>query len=433
LISRYTRPEMGQVWSEENKFRKWLDVEITTCEALAARGVVPREAAIAIRERANFNVERINEIEQEIKHDVIAFTTSVSEFVGPEARYFHYGLTSSDVVDTALALQLKQASAILHQEMDRLLDVLRKRAHEFKNTVMIGRTHGIHAEPTTFGLKLTVWYEEARRNLARLSRATENISVGKLSGAVGTFAHLDPEVEEEVCQKLGLRPDPVSTQIVQRDRHAEFLAALAIIASSLEKIATEVRGLQRTEVREAEEYFSAGQKGSSAMPHKRNPVTSEQICGLARLVRANLQAGLENISLWHERDISHSSAERVILPDSTVLVDYLLHKTTGLIERLIVYPGRMIENLNLMKGLVSSGQLLLDLTQKGASREQAYVWVQRNAMRVWQNEGNFKALVLQDKEIGQYLTASEIERTFDLGFQLRHVDAIYRRVYDSKV
>jgi adenylosuccinate lyase len=422
---------MGQVWSEENKFRKWLDVEFATCEALVARGVVPREAAIAIRERANFNVERISEIEQEVKHDVIAFTTSVSEFVGPEARYFHYGLTSSDVVDTALALQLKQASGILHQEMDRLLRVLRKRAHEFKNTVMIGRTHGIHAEPTTFGLKLTVWYEEARRNLARLSRATENISVGKLSGAVGTFAHLDPEVEEEVCQKLGLRPDPISTQIVQRDRHAEFLAALAIIASSLEKIATEVRGLQRTEVREVEEYFSSGQKGSSAMPHKRNPVTCEQICGLARLVRANLQAGLENISLWHERDISHSSAERVILPDSTILVDYLLHKTTGLIERLLVYPGRMIENLNLTKGLVFSGQLLLDLTQKGASREQAYVWVQRNAMRVWQNEGNFKALVLQDKEIGQYLTASEIERAFDLGVQLRHVDAIYRRVYDS--
>lgn len=431
MISRYTRPEMGQVWSEENKFRKWLDVEFATCEALVARGVVPREAAIAIRERANFNVERISEIEQEVKHDVIAFTTSVSEFVGPEARYFHYGLTSSDVVDTALALQLKQASGILHQEMDRLLRVLRKRAHEFKNTVMIGRTHGIHAEPTTFGLKLTVWYEEARRNLARLSRATENISVGKLSGAVGTFAHLDPEVEEEVCQKLGLHPDPISTQIVQRDRHAEFLAALAIIASSLEKIATEVRGLQRTEVREVEEYFSSGQKGSSAMPHKRNPVTCEQICGLARLVRANLQAGLENISLWHERDISHSSAERVILPDSTILVDYLLHKTTGLIERLLVYPGRMIENLNLTKGLVFSGQLLLDLTQKGASREQAYVWVQRNAMRVWQNEGNFKALVLQDKEIGQYLTASEIERAFDLGVQLRHVDAIYRRVYDS--
>src|SRR5262249_5296904 len=398
---------------------------------LAARGIVPQEAATAIRKRANFNVERINEIEQEVKHDVIAFTTSVSEFVGPQARYFHYGLTSSDVGDTALALQLKQASAILRQGMDRLLHVLRNRAREFKHTVIIGRTHGIHAEPTTFGLKLTFWYEEARRNLARLSRATENISVGKLSGAVGTFAHLDPEVEAEVCQKLGLRPDPISTQIVQRDRHAEFLAALAIIASSLEKIATEVRGLQRTEVREAEEYFASGQKGSSAMPHKRNPVTCEQICGLARLVRANLQAALENISLWHERDISHSSAERVILPDSTVLVDYLLHKTTGLIERLLVYPRRMIENLNLMKGLVFSGQLLLDLTQKGASREQAYIWVQRNAMRVWQNEGDFKALVLQDKEIGHYLTASEIERTFDLDFQLRHVDAIYRRVYGS--
>lgn len=431
MISRYTRPEMGQVWSEENKFRKWLEVEIVTSEVLAERGIIPLEAAGRIRERANFNVERINQIEQEVKHDVIAFTTSVSEFVGPEARYFHYGLTSSDVVDTALALQLKQASGILDQGLDLLIQVLRKRAHEFKNTVMIGRTHGIHAEPTTFGLKLTVWYEEARRNLTRLSRAAENISVGKLSGAVGTFAHLDPEIEEEVCQRLGLRPDSISTQIIQRDRHAEFLAALAIIASSLDKIATEVRGLQRTEVREAEEYFASGQKGSSAMPHKRNPVTCEQICGLARLVRANLHAALENITLWHERDISHSSAERVILPDSTILVDYLLHKTKLLIEKLVVYPERMIENLNLMKGLVFSGQLLLDLTQKGVSREQAYLWVQRCAMRVWKNEGDFKTLVLEDKEIGQHLTRTEVERAFDLSHQLRHVDTIYRRVYDS--
>ena len=422
---------MGQVWSEENKFRKWLEVEIVTSEVLAERGIIPIEAAKGIRERANFTVDRINQIEQEVKHDVIAFTTSVSEFVGPEARYFHYGLTSSDVVDTALALQLKQASGLLRQGLDSLIDVLKKRAYEFKNTVMIGRTHGIHAEPTTFGLKLSLWYEEARRNLIRLSRAAENVSVGKLSGAVGTFAHLDPAVEEEVCQRLGLRPDSISTQIIQRDRHAEFLAALAIIASSLEKIATEVRGLQRTEVREVEEYFASGQKGSSAMPHKRNPVTCEQICGLARLVRANLQAALENIPLWHERDISHSSAERVILPDSTILVDYLLHKTTLLIEKLLVYPERMMENLNLMKGLVFSGQLLLDLTQKGVSREQAYLWIQHNAMRVWRNEGDFKTLVLQDKEIGRYLVQSEIERAFDLAHQLRHVDTIYRRVYDS--
>jgi len=422
---------MGQVWSEENKFRKWLEVEIVTSEVLAERGIIPIEVAKGIRERANFNVDRINQIEQEVKHDVIAFTTSVSEFVGPEARYFHYGLTSSDVVDTALALQLKQASGLLRQGLDSLIDVLKKRAYEFKNTVMIGRTHGIHAEPTTFGLKLSLWYEEARRNLIRLSRAAENVSVGKLSGAVGTFAHLDPAVEEEVCQRLGLRPDSISTQIIQRDRHAEFLAALAIIASSLEKIATEVRGLQRTEVREVEEYFASGQKGSSAMPHKRNPVTCEQICGLARLVRANLQAALENIPLWHERDISHSSAERVILPDSTILVDYLLHKTTLLIEKLLVYPERMMENLNLMKGLVFSGQLLLDLTQKGVSREQAYLWIQHNAMRVWRNEGDFKTLVLQDKEIGRYLDQSEIERAFDLAHQLRHVDTIYRRVYDS--
>jgi adenylosuccinate lyase len=431
LITRYTRPKMGQIWSEENKFRKWLEVEIAVCEALAQRGNIPQSAVKIIKEKAGFDVQRINEIEKEVKHDVIAFTTSVAEFVGAESRYIHYGLTSSDVVDTALALQLKEASQILQEGLARFVDVLRRQAHRYKDTVMIGRTHGIHAEPTTFGLKLTVWHEEARRNQKRLNDAIENILVGKLSGAVGTFAHLEPGIEEAVCVKLGLQPDPVSTQIVQRDRHAQFMAALALIACSLDKVATEIRGLQKTEVREVEEYFSPGQKGSSAMPHKRNPVTCEQICGLARLVRSNLQAALENIVLWHERDISHSSVERVILPDSTILVDYLLNKSTHLIEKIHVYPERMLENLNLMKGLVFSGQLLLDLTRKGVSREEAYTWVQRNAMRVWANEGDFRTLVLQDPDVARHLRAEEIQQVFDLKHQLRHVDTIFERVYKT--
>ncbi len=431
MITRYTRPPLGEIWSDENKFRKWLEVEIATCEVLAERDIIPLRALKIIRERANFSVDRIKQIEQEVKHDVIAFTTSVSEFVGPEARYIHYGLTSSDVVDTALALQIKEASAILVGDLTTFIQVLRGRAHEFKDTVMVGRTHGIHAQPTTFGLKLTVWYEEARRNLRRLTQAVENVLVGKLSGAVGTFAHLGPQIEEAVCKKLGLKFDSISTQIVQRDRHAEFMAALAIISSSLEKIATEIRGLQRTEIREVEEYFAPGQKGSSAMPHKRNPVTCEQICGLARLVRSNFQASLENVALWHERDISHSSVERVILPDSTILVDYLLDKTTGLIEKLFVYPDRMMENLKLTKGLIFSGQLLMDLTRKEVSREQAYLWVQRNAMRAWADEGEFRDLVLRDADIRQRLTADEVEKAFDLRYHLRHVDHIYRRVYES--
>jgi len=431
LIPRYTRAQMGAIWSEENKYRQWLAVEIAACEVLAECGIVPRDAVATIKSKANFDAARIHEIEKEVKHDVIAFTTSVAEFVGPESRYVHYGLTSSDVVDTALALQLKAAGHLLIDGVNRLLDVLKKRAYEHKMTVMIGRTHGIHAEPTTLGLKMTVWYEEARRNLRRLTQAVENVSVGKISGAVGTFAHLDPQVEECVCSKLGLQFDPVSTQIVQRDRHAELMAALAITAASLEKIALEVRGLQRTEVREVEEHFAPGQKGSSAMPHKRNPVTSEQICGLARLVRSNLQAALENMALWHERDISHSSVERVILPDSTILVDYLLAKTTQLVEKMFVYPQRMLQNLNLMKGLVFSGQLLLDLTRKGVAREEAYRWVQRNAMRVWAEGGDFKPLVLADADIGRHLSHAEIEQTFDLRHQLRHVESIYRRIYGS--
>ena len=422
---------MGKVWSEENKYRKWLAVEIATSETLAEMGAIPAESVSIIKAKANFSVKRIDEIEKEVKHDVIAFTTSVAEFVGPESRYIHYGLTSSDVVDTALALQLKEASAILVEDLEGLLAALKIRAHEHRYTVMVGRTHGIHAEPTTFGLKLAVWYEEAQRNLRRLRSAIENVLVGKISGAVGTFAHLEPAVEESVCHRLGLQFDPISTQIVQRDRHAEFLAALAIIAASLEKIATEVRGLQRTEIREVEEYFSPGQKGSSAMPHKRNPVTCEQICGLARVVRSNLQAALENVALWHERDISHSSVERIILPDSVILVDYLLAKTKNLVEKMFVYPQRMLENLNLMKGLIFSGQLLLDLTYKGVTREDAYQWVQRNAMRVWNNEGDFESLVTKDADIAKYLSAAEIKRAFDLKHQLRHVDYIFKRVFQS--
>ncbi|HVN83125.1 MAG TPA: adenylosuccinate lyase [Terriglobia bacterium] len=429
MIKRYTRHAMGQIWSEENKFRKWLEVELAASETLASWGLVPTKAVEVIKQKANFDVQRILEIEKEVKHDVIAFTTSVAEFVGPESRYFHYGLTSSDVVDTALALQLKEASEILKKDLTELMEVLKEQAFRYKDIPMIGRTHGIHAEPITLGLKLTVWYEEARRNQKRLNDAIENVLVGKLSGAVGTFAHLDPKIEETVCARLGLQADPISTQIVQRDRHAHFMAALALIACGLDKIATEIRGLQKTEVREVEEYFSPGQKGSSAMPHKRNPVTCEQICGLARLVRSNLQAALENVALWHERDISHSSVERVILPDSTILVDYLLNKTSSLVGKMVVYPERMLENLNLMKGLVFSGQLLLELTQKEVSREEAYTWVQRNAMRVWANEGEFKALVLKDPDISRCLQPAEIDRIFDLKYQLRHVETIFRRVY----
>lgn len=420
---------MGKIWSEENKYRKWLAVEIATSETLAEMGIIPAEAVSIIKAKANFSVKRIAEIEKEVKHDVIAFTTSVAEFVGPESRYVHYGLTSSDVVDTALALQLKEASVILMDDLEALLEALKNRAHEHRYTIMVGRTHGIHAEPTTFGLKLTVWYEEAQRNLRRLKNAINQVLVGKISGAVGTFAHLEPAIEEAVCCRLGLHFDPISTQIVQRDRHAEFLAVLAIIAASLEKIATEVRGLQRTEIREVEEYFSPGQKGSSAMPHKRNPVTCEQICGLARVVRSNLQAGLENVALWHERDISHSSVERIILPDSVILVDYLLAKTKNLVEKMFVYPERMIENLNLMKGLIFSGQILLDLTYKGVTREDAYRWVQRNAMRVWNNEGDFRSLVMKDEDIVKHLSPPEIERAFDLNHQIRHVDTIFKRVF----
>ena len=429
MITRYTRPEMGRIWTDENKFQKWLEVEIATAEVEAEAGLIPQSAARAIRRKARFEVDRILEIEKKVKHDVIAFTTNVAERVGREGRYLHYGLTSNDVVDTAQALLVREASELLLADLRRLGEVLKKRALEFKHTPMIGRTHGIHAEPITFGCKIAIWYAENQRNTERLAYATEQMRVGKISGAVGTYTHLPPAIEKKICARLGLRPAPVSSQVIQRDRHAFYLCTLAVIAASLEKIALEVRGLQRTEVREVEEYFSPEQKGSSAMPHKRNPVTAEQICGLARVVRANAQAALENVALWHERDISHSSVERVILPDSTILLDYLLAKTANLVETMFVYPQRMRENLDLLRGLIFSGQLLLDLVEKGASREEAYRWVERNAMQVWETREDFRSLAERDDDIRRYLTPTEIARVFNVERYLGHLDAIFRRVF----
>jgi adenylosuccinate lyase len=422
---------MGQIWSEESRFRAWLEVETVASEVLAEKGIVPREAAKAIRERGGFDLERIHAIEAEVKHDVIAFTTAVAEKVGAEARWLHYGLTSNDVVDTAQALQVKAASAIIREDIDRLMNVLRTRALEFKMTPTVGRTHGMHAEPTTFGLKLLNWYAEMRRNQVRFEAAAEQMRIGKLSGAVGTFGHISPEHEERICERLGLEPAPIATQVIQRDRHAYYVATLAVITATLDKIATEVRHLQRTEVREAEEYFSEKQKGSSAMPHKRNPITAEQISGLARVVRANAQAAFENVALWHERDISHSSVERVILPDSTILADYLLAKTAGLIEKLRVYPARMQKNLDSTGGLIFSGQLLLDLAEAGMQREEAYRLVQGHAMNAWQNDLVFRELVGADPAITGKLSAKKLERTFDLSRQLGNVDAIFERVLGS--
>ena len=420
---------MGRIWEDQNKYQRWLDVELAVTETLAANGIVPKDAAAEIKAKANFSVDRINEIELETKHDVIAFTTSVAEFVGPSARYFHFGLTSSDVLDTAMALQVADASKLIAAGITRLLDVLKKRALEFKTTIEVGRTHGIHAEPTTFGLKLALWYDEMRRQEVRFREAAETMRVGKLSGAVGTFAHLSPEIEEESLAKLGLKPASVATQVIQRDRYAHYISTLALIGATLEKIALEVRHLQRTEVREAEEYFSPGQKGSSAMPHKRNPITSEQICGLARLLRSNAIAGMENVALWHERDISHSSVERVIFPDSTILTDYLLEKTASLVDRLVVYPQRMAENLELTHGLVYSGELLLELVAKGITREEAYRWVQRNAMRVWDEGGTFKDKVLGDADIVKLCGKKDIEKVFDSTRLLKNVDRIFERVF----
>jgi adenylosuccinate lyase len=429
MIERYTLPEMGAVWSQQNKFQKWLDVEIAVCEVHAEDGIIPADALAEIKSKAAFSVERINEIEKTTDHDVIAFTTNLAENIGEAARFVHYGLTSSDVVDTANALLLKESCEILLARADALLEVLKRRAFEFKDTPQVGRTHGIHAEPTSFGLVWALWYSEMRRNKARLDAAKESISVGKISGAVGAFAHLSPDIEERVCEKLGLRAADVSTQVIQRDRYAEYLCTLGIVASTLEKIALQVRHWQRTEVREAQEKFKAGQKGSSAMPHKRNPILSERICGMARTVRANSIVGLENVALWHERDISHSSAERIVLPDSSATLDYILVKTTSLLDTLVVYPENMLKNLNLTCGLVFSGQLLLALTQKGVSREDAYVWTQRNAMKVWDEGGEYKDLVTKDADISSRLSTEEIARVFDVKHYLRNVEMVFDRVF----
>jgi len=434
MIPRYTRPEMGRIWSDQNRFQQWLEVELAASETLAELGVVPPDAARLLRQHAGFDVARIFEIEKEVKHDVIAFTTSVAETMAREghaeaSRWLHYGLTSNDIVDTAQALQLQQASAILLRGLEALQAVLKRRALEFQHTVQIGRTHGVHAEPITFGLKLAIWYDETGRDLERLRAAAEDLRVGKTSGAVGTYAHIGPEVEERICARLNLRPAPATTQVIPRDRHAHFVATLALVTALCERIALEVRHLQRTEVREAEEYFSKGQKGSSAMPHKRNPVTSEQICGLARVVRANAQAAFEDVALWHERDISHSSVERVILPDSTILADYLLDKTTQLVDRLMVYPERMRRNLEMTRGLVFSGQVLLDLAAAGMLREQAYRIVQGHAMRAWEEEGDFRAAIEADPEIRAVLSPQQIAQAFSLERQLRNVDQIFARVF----
>ena len=430
MIARYTRPAMGRIWSDENKYRAWLAVEVAASQALARFGLVPQAAADTIRDRGNFTVARIHEIEAEVRHDVIAFTTTVAEHIADPAssRWLHFGLTSTDVVDTAQSLQLREASAIIRRGIESLSETLKKRAIEFKYTPIVGRTHGVHAEPTTFGLKLLLWYSEIQRNLTRFDAAAEDLRVGKLSGAVGTFGHLKPEHEESICKELALKPVAVATQVVQRDRHAAYIAALAILCSTLDKIATEVRHLQRTEVREAEEFFSEKQKGSSAMPHKRNPITSEQISGLARVVRANAQTAFENIALWHERDISHSSAERVILPDSTILADYLLAKTESLIAKLLVYPERMLRNLESTGGLIFSGQLLLDLAAAGMSREDAYKLVQTHAMRAWKEGLTFRDEIARDPAISYLLTPAQLSAAFDYTRQLANVDAIFTRV-----
>jgi adenylosuccinate lyase len=420
---------MASIWGTENRYRKWLDVEILACRALSEQGKIPAESLKNIVEKADFDSGRIEEIEKTVKHDVIAFLTSVAEKVGEDSRYIHMGLTSSDILDTSLAVLLKEASELLVRDMDRLLAVLKKRALEHKETIMIGRSHGIHAEPVTFGLKMALWYSETERNKQRLMRAMESVSCGKISGAVGTFSFVDPFVEEYVCGKLGLKPAPVSTQIVQRDRHAEFFTALAIIASSIEKFATEIRHLQRTEVREAEEYFSPGQKGSSAMPHKRNPVLTENISGLARLMRSYAMASMEDMALWHERDISHSSVERVITPDATILLDFMLNRFAGVMENLLVYPEKMIFNLNMTKGLVFSQMVLLKLVEKGISREDAYAVVQENAMKSWKDGLDFKQLLLSDDRIMSHLIPGDIESMFKVENFLHHVDYIFDRVF----
>jgi adenylosuccinate lyase len=429
MIARYTLPEMAAIWSLENKFQKWLDVEIAVCEVHAEDGTIPVDAVEEIKSKAAFTVERINEIEKTTDHDVIAFTTNLAENIGRSARFVHYGLTSSDVVDTANALLLRESCDVLLAKIDEMLPILKRRAYEFKDTPQIGRTHGIHAEPTSFGLVWALWYSEMGRNRERLERAKAAVAVGKISGAVGAFAHLSPDVEERVCKRLGLKAADVSTQVIQRDRYAEYLSTLALIASTLEKIALQVRHWQRTEVREAQEAFKIGQTGSSAMPHKRNPILSERICGMARTVRANSIVGLENVALWHERDISHSSAERIVLPDSSATLDYMLAKATSLLDTLVVYPENMLKNLNLTRGLVFSGQLMLALTHKGVSREDAYVFTQRNAMSVWDEGGDYQELIKTDTDISSHLSHEEIARVFDLKHYLRNVDKVFSRVF----
>lgn len=428
MIKRYTRKAMGDIWTDENRYMTWLKVELLACEAMAEMGKVPKEALQNIK-RASFSVKRIEEIEAETKHDVIAFLTAVAERVGPDARYIHMGLTSSDVLDTSMAFLMKQAGSLILKDCERLLGIIRKRAFEHKDTVMVGRSHGIHAEPITFGLKLAVWYDEMRRNQGRFERAVETISFGKLSGAVGTFANTPPEVEAYVCRKLNLKPAPASTQIIQRDRYGEYFTALAIMGSSIEKMAIEIRHLQRTEVLEAEEFFSKGQKGSSAMPHKRNPIGSENLSGLARIIRSNAMAALENIPLWHERDISHSSVERIIAPDSTILMDYMLNRIGGIIKNLVVYPKAMEKNLGLLKGLVFSQQVLLALAAAGISREDAYETVQTHAMRVWKEKQDFKTLIINDEKILEHVSRKKIEEIFDVNYHLKYISAIFDRVF----
>jgi adenylosuccinate lyase len=429
MIPRYTHPEMGRIWSEERRYQCWLQVELAAADAMADAGIVPRETARELREKAAFDVARIEEIEKTTQHDVIAFTTAVAEHVGPSARWLHFGLTSSDVVDTAQALQMREACDLILASLDALHAAVKERAFEHRQTPMIGRTHGVHAEPMTFGLKLALWYAELERAIVRVRRAREAIRVGKISGAVGTFAHLDPAIEAAVCRRLDLEPAPISSQVIQRDRHAELLSALALAAASLEKFALEIRGLQKTEIGEVEEPFGKGQKGSSAMPHKRNPIGCEQIVGLARLLRGNAMAAFENVALWHERDISHSSVERVILPDSFIALDHMLRRFTRIVKGLVVYPERMRQNLERSRGVIFSGQVLLELARRGISREQAYEWVQRNAMRSFNEQQDFKTLLLADGEIGAVLARDEIERAFDLNEQLRNVDAIFDRVF----
>jgi adenylosuccinate lyase len=432
MIPRYTHPEMGRIWSDQRRYETWLLVETAAAEAMASLGIVPPEAARDIREKGGFDIARIEEIEQTTQHDVIAFTTAVAEKVGPSARWLHFGMTSSDVIDTAQALQMREACDVIRKDLDALAEAVRERALEHRRTAMIGRTHGVHAEPMTFGLKLALWYAEIARDIDRITRARHAVSVGKLSGAVGTFAHLPPAVEADVCRRLGLEAASVASQVIQRDRHAELLTALAITAASLEKFALEIRGLQKTEIGEVEEPFAKGQKGSSAMPHKRNPIGCEQIVGLARLIRGNAHAAVENIALWHERDISHSSVERVILPDSFIVVDHMLRRFIRIVRGMIVHPDRMRENLDRSHGVVFSGTVLLELAKRGISREQAYEWVQRNALRAFDEGRDFKALLAADPDVAGVLPRAEIDRAFDLDEQFRHVDHIFERVFQCE-